>query len=512
MKELQTVRRYEWILVLCSTIAYVVVSMMDNANRFDNDVQYAQDAGVRVSVILNDLFGYNNVLDYNIPIIISAILAFSGWTVFHYIAYPKLKTEWWSRSTLLNMAVTCLLVLSSTFILYRTTSYIDFRHDGNENIIGFKLYSNYRHLFVLTAAMSTFTLFCIYEILSQLYYNFYLQDHSDNYLKYLNYLIIFFVIAFDLSLVLSGAIKAMFNIGFQQVLSLFLGGIFTYELRNYFSRHVITEMHAGSVASYYVKNLAVYILLCLACSVVAWGLFSNFGQSVRPGVFYAFTFIFLVLVPILLSYISQKEKITFETTISNKSAELSSLRSQINPHFLFNALNSLYATALNENSEKTADGIQKLGDMMRFMLHENNHERIPLTSEIAYLHNYIDLQRMRLDETQNIEIRVNIQEPAQDICIAPMLLNPFIENAFKHGISLLHPSWIYITLTLDTDHIYFKVHNSLNIQAGNDPEAHNRGIGLENVKRRLKLIYPGRYNLHIQKSAQDYFASLTLSY
>lgn len=172
----------------------------------------------------------------------------------------------------------------------------------------------------------------------------------------------------------------------------------------------------------------------------------------------------------------------------------------------------MYATALKENSEKTADGIQKLGDMMRFMLHENNHERIPLTSEIAYLHNYIDLQRMRLDETQNIEIRVNIQEPAKEICIAPMLLNPFIENAFKHGISLLHPSWIYITLTLDADHIYFKVHNSLHIQSGNDPEESHSGIGLENVERRLKLIYPGRYNLHIQRSAQDYFASLTLNY
>jgi LytS/YehU family sensor histidine kinase len=206
-----------------------------------------------------------------------------------------------------------------------------------------------------------------------------------------------------------------------------------------------------------------------------------------------------------------------QTQVSAKSAELSSLRAQINPHFLFNALNSLYATALKENGEKTADGIQKLGDMMRFMLQENNRDRIPLDKEIEYLRNYIEIQRMRIDESHNIEIRVNIQEPNRAIYLAPMMLTPFVENAFKHGISLRHPSWIYITLTLDDTRLYFKVHNSRHAKSPetaerHDPEESQSGVGLDNVRKRLDLIYPGRHQLDIQRSEQDYFVSLTLVY
>lgn len=149
---------------------------------------------------------------------------------------------------------------------------------------------------------------------------------------------------------------------------------------------------------------------------------------------------------------------------------------------------------------------------MRFMLHENNHERIPLKSEIEYLHNYVEIQRMRLDENQDIEIRVNIQEPEREISIAPMLLNPFIENAFKHGISFQNPSWIYITLTMDVSRIYFKVHNSFRRQTGIDPEERMGGIGLENVKKRLELIYPDKHILDIQNSDRDFFVALTLTY
>ncbi|MBC8110846.1 MAG: sensor protein lytS, partial [Verrucomicrobia bacterium] len=90
--------------------------------------------------------------------------------------------------------------------------------------------------------------------------------------------------------------------------------------------------------------------------------------------------------------------------------------------------------------------------------------------------------------------------------------NPFVENAFKHGISFRNPSWIYITLTLDSQKIYFKVHNSLHSKQESDPEENKSGVGLENVKKRLDLIYPNRHTLEIQESEQDYFVSLTLTY
>jgi LytS/YehU family sensor histidine kinase len=177
---------------------------------------------------------------------------------------------------------------------------------------------------------------------------------------------------------------------------------------------------------------------------------------------------------------------------------------------LFNALNTLYSVSLKENAAQTSDGIQKLGDMMRFMLHENHQDRIPLGKEIEYLNNFIDIQRMRIDESHEIKIEVNIQNAEREIFIAPMLLNPFIENAFKHGISFRSPSWIYITLTHDAQHLYFKVHNSIHQKTEETLEDNSHGIGLENVKKRLGLIYPNRHTLEIQNSDHDFFVSLVL--
>ena len=205
------------------------------------------------------------------------------------------------------------------------------------------------------------------------------------------------------------------------------------------------------------------------------------------------------------------EKRSFLTEVSQTSAELGALRAQINPHFLFNALNTLYAIAMKENSEKTADGIQKLGDMMRFMLQENHQNRIPLAKEIEYLHNLIDIQQLRLDDTQQIDLKINLQNPDREVFIAPMLLNPLVENAFKHGISFRNASWIYITLTHDPEHIFFKVHNSYHPKSELDPEKDSHGIGLDNVRKRLDLLYPDKHEFNIQVSEHDYFVSLILT-
>lgn len=205
------------------------------------------------------------------------------------------------------------------------------------------------------------------------------------------------------------------------------------------------------------------------------------------------------------------EKRSFLTEVSQTSAELGALRAQINPHFLFNALNTLYAIAMKENSEKTADGIQKLGDMMRFMLQENHQNRIPLAKEIEYLHNLIEIQQLRLDDNQQIDLKINLQNPDREVFIAPMLLNPLVENAFKHGISFRNASWIYITLTHDPEHIFFKVHNSYHPKSELDPEKDSHGIGLDNVRKRLELLYPDKHEFSIQVSEHDYFVSLILT-
>lgn len=213
-------------------------------------------------------------------------------------------------------------------------------------------------------------------------------------------------------------------------------------------------------------------------------------------------------------YESNKEGIlrlrVVETELVKSRADLQFLRSQINPHFLFNALNTLYGTALQEKAERTSEGIQKLGDMMRFMLHENNRDFIQMDKEIEYLRNYIDLQKLRTQSSPQILIEDNISEKNCDHQIAPMLLIPLVENAFKHGISLEEPSWIKINLECSTDYILFEVRNSIHTKAGDDPEKSKSGIGFKNVQERLKLLYPDRFQLSVDDNANEFYVRLSI--
>lgn len=199
-----------------------------------------------------------------------------------------------------------------------------------------------------------------------------------------------------------------------------------------------------------------------------------------------------------------------KTALGQSSANLDFLRSQINPHFLFNALNTLYGTSIQENAERTGEGIQKLGDMMRFMLHENMQEKISLMREVDYLKNYIDLQKLRTHTSPEIVIQTEIEESVNGLQIAPMLLIPFVENAFKHGISLREPSHIKITLHTEGVKLFFDVYNSVHPKTGIDPEKNHTGIGLENVKQRLQLLYPDRHELMIRETTKEFFVHLTV--
>lgn len=210
----------------------------------------------------------------------------------------------------------------------------------------------------------------------------------------------------------------------------------------------------------------------------------------------------------------QKERIGqlahLQTELGQTSAGLNFLRSQINPHFLFNILNTLYGTALQEKADRTSSGIQKLGDMMRFMLHENNQDRILLAREIEYLRNYIDLQLLRTATSKGIIVECDIADALESTYIAPMLLIPFVENAFKHGISLREKSWINVSLYESEGKVYFDVHNSIHRKPEADPERGHPGVGLENVKQRLAMLYPGKYDLVIRETTQEYFVHLTI--
>jgi hypothetical protein len=208
----------------------------------------------------------------------------------------------------------------------------------------------------------------------------------------------------------------------------------------------------------------------------------------------------------------KEELFVLKKELGQSNASLDFLRSQINPHFLFNALNTIYGTALQENAERTAEGVERLGDMMRFMLQENVQDMIPLQREMEYLDNYITLQKLRTDPNPNITIYTEIEQQLPGVQLAPMLLIPFVENAFKHGISFREPSYIKITLATGNNTLYFDVSNSKHHRPDNDPEKDKSGIGLNNVRQRLQVLYPGRHQLVIDETAESFFVHLTVQF
>ncbi len=188
-------------------------------------------------------------------------------------------------------------------------------------------------------------------------------------------------------------------------------------------------------------------------------------------------------------------------------AELNFLKAQINPHFLFNTLNNLYYLAYSK-SANTTEVIAKLSDVMRYMLYDATHTLVPLSKEIEYMQNYIDLERLRLSD--QIPVNVNVEGNVDRVYIAPLILITFLENAFKHGVSTNDPnSWVNITIRVrDKDCIYVVENSKLNKVNG---EPHEKsGIGLTNVKRRLELSYPGRYSLEIEDLSDRYSIMLKL--
>ena len=265
---------------------------------------------------------------------------------------------------------------------------------------------------------------------------------------------------------------------------------------------------------YILKCALILFLLFIGIYLISVFITENDDAGAEYSAFNSF-FQLIVTAPIswLLykRYLKGNEELTvLQKELKRSSANIDFLRSQINPHFLFNALNTLYGTAIQENAGRTSEGIQKLGDMMRFMLQENMQDKISLAREIDYLNNYISLQRLRTDDNPAILIQTKIQDRENMLQIAPMLLIPFVENAFKHGISFREPSEIRVALEIKENTLYFDVYNTRHPRKDNDPEKDKSGIGLENVRQRLKLSYPNKHELIIRETTKEFFVHLTI--
>lgn len=190
-------------------------------------------------------------------------------------------------------------------------------------------------------------------------------------------------------------------------------------------------------------------------------------------------------------------------------AELDHLRSQINPHFLFNTLNNIYAMARRNNDQPTGNAVLQLSGIMRYMLHESNVASVPLSSEVEQIRNFLNLVRLRYSEEDPLEIVTDFSLMTDDFQIAPLLLMPFVENAIKHGISRDGRGFVHITLRGGGEGIEFEVVNSIHDDPGSFDE--HSGIGLDNVRRRLSLLYPDSHSLDITSTSDSFKIRLSIA-
>ena len=188
-------------------------------------------------------------------------------------------------------------------------------------------------------------------------------------------------------------------------------------------------------------------------------------------------------------YENEKQKKEMEN--QKLGAELSLLKSQINPHFFFNTLNSIYSLAIIK-SDKTPEAIIKLSEIMRYIIYDTEHKLVPLSKEVEYIANYIELQRLRL--TKQIKIIFKTRLNKEESVIEPLLLLPFIENAFKHGIDIEKGGTILITITQSDNLLQLHVENPL-VDDPTVPKNGSSGIGMNNTLKRLKLLYHDNYSL-----------------
>lgn len=224
-----------------------------------------------------------------------------------------------------------------------------------------------------------------------------------------------------------------------------------------------------------------------------WFFFYNVMQSTMPILFSSFIWF------VVYAFQAEKEK---QNLLKQKNeAELSLLKSQINPHFIFNTLNNIYSL-VNQKSDKSLIAIEKLGDLLRFSGTEITNDFTDLKNEIQYVKSLIELENLRIDKPEHINFKENIENP--NLKIAPMLLIQFVENAFKHGDLRNFP--LEISVETFGNKLFFHQKNKIS----NHKKDKTSGIGIENVKRRLDLIYPNKHDLKINNADGFYEVNLEI--
>lgn len=251
--------------------------------------------------------------------------------------------------------------------------------------------------------------------------------------------------------------------------------------------------------SQFVKYLGYIIALLIGTAILNYSFFNYFIDKLFPSLYYISYFKIWELVMIVKVYLITSILVFlfiqyFEMLIAKRDAarnELSALKAQINPHFLFNNLNTIYSMA-SQKDERTADVVLKLSDFLRYVLYDTSSETIPLEKEVEIIRTYVGLQQERVNP-EITQVALTAEGDFSSASISPLLLLPLAENCFKHGVGK-HAGTIWISISFDGKQLLFKTENQIALREKTKSEE-NGGLGIQNVEKRLNLIYPDRHTL-----------------
>lgn len=266
-----------------------------------------------------------------------------------------------------------------------------------------------------------------------------------------------------------------------------------------------------------IALISTFILINLFESFIDYywliGFFSTENESYLSYLSYnsmsSFFILLLGLSYALIKYWFQSEKLKKVLHEEKLTTEMAFLKAQINPHFLFNVLNSFYAKALKNDVPELADGIAKLAELMRYMVYETNEDNVELKKEIHYLKKFIQVYQLRIAEDDDVFINFTIKGAVENVRISPMLLIPFVENAIKHGIDTKVKSVINISLEVTQNSLSYSVTNTMH-QAVYGLKDSASGFGLENLEKRLSILYPNSHILETKVEKGNFISLLKL--
>lgn len=259
--------------------------------------------------------------------------------------------------------------------------------------------------------------------------------------------------------------------------------------------------------------LAQLALLAAASYLVEWVLLRalNKPPAVPPGIG---TLLYLFFTLAAFAYRLAKdwwrnERLRARLAEEKLSAELNYLKAQLNPHFLFNTLNNLYALAERAGNEPLSEGIAGLAELMRYAVYDSRADYVPLDKELRFLQRMVEMQSLRFDEGDELAVSFQVSGRYEQLKIAPLLLVPFVENAFKHGVRYGRQSFIRLEARVENRKLYFTASNTVHEDQAR-PHEEGGGIGLENARRRLKLLYPEQHQLEIKRQDDTFLINLQL--